>query len=299
INSGCGLKDHRYSPSEKPGAGIPLTLATERAESIRDVRYELSFNVPESVAQPIAGHVDVRFTLDDISHPVVLDFEPGAPAIASISVHNRPIAVDIVNGHIVIDKNFVSPGENSVEISFRAGDASLNRNPDFMYALFVPARAHLAFPCFDQPDLKARYTLALDVPAAWQSVSNGEETLREQNGDRVHISYAETKPIPTYLFTFATGKFEVETGERNGRTFHMFHRETDPKKVERNRDAIFDLHAKALAWLEDYTQIPYPFGKINFVLIPSFQFHGMEHPSATYYNASGIILDESATEHQM
>ncbi len=83
--------------------------------------------------------------------------------------------------------------------------------------------------------------------------------------------------MPTYLFAFAAGKFSVETADRDGRTFRMFHRETDAAKVARNRDAIFDLHARALAWLEDYTGIPYPFGKFDFVLIPSFQFGGMEH----------------------
>ena len=78
----------------------------------------------------------------------------------------------------------------------------------------------------------------------------------------------------------------------------MFHRETDTAKVARNRDAIFDLHAKALAWLEDYTGIPYPWGKFDFVLIPSFQFGGMEHAGAILYNASGLMLEESATINQ-
>ena len=76
----------------------------------------------------------------------------------------------------------------------------------------------------------------------------------------------------------------------------MFHRETDAAKVARNRDAIFDLQARAIAWLEDYTGIPYPFGKFDFVLIPSFQFGGMEHPGAVFYNASSLLLDESATQ---
>ena len=79
----------------------------------------------------------------------------------------------------------------------------------------------------------------------------------------------------------------------------MLHRETDAAKVARNRDAIFDLHAAALAWLENYTGIPYPFGKFDFVLIPSFQFSGMEHPGAILYNAGSMLLDESATENQM
>jgi aminopeptidase N len=279
--------------------GISLPLAADRAESIHDVRYDLSFSIPGALSMPIAGKETIRFRATRLSAPLALDFDPGAPSITSISSQGRRIAPNLINGHILLAKEFLVAGENSIEIVFRAGDASLNRNSDFMYALFVPARAHLAFPCFDQPDLKARYTLELTVPAGWQTVSNGAEIQRETVGDHVRVRFAETKPIPTYLFTFAAGRFQVETAERHGLVFRMFHRETDANKVKRNRDAIFDLHARALAWLEDYTQIPYPFGKFDFVLIPSFQFGGMEHPGAIYYNASSILLDESATENQM
>ena len=79
----------------------------------------------------------------------------------------------------------------------------------------------------------------------------------------------------------------------------MFHRETDAARLRRNREAIFDLHAQALEWLEAYTGIPYPFGKFDFVLIPSFQFSGMEHAGAVYYNANSLLLDETATQNQM
>ena len=275
VAMGCSSRVNDNENSPEPG--ISLGLATRRAQSIRNIRYDLSFSIPAAASENIQGRETVRFTLDDASHPVILDFEPGAGYLTSVSSRGRRIAVHTGNGHIIIAKEFITPGENSIEIAFRAGDASLNRNPDFLYALFVPARAHLAFPCFDQPDLKARYSLELIVPQEWESVSNGAETEREPSGNRVSIHYAETQPLPTYLFAFAAGKFQVETAERDGRTFRMYHRETDAQKVARNRDAIFDLHAKALAWLEDYTQIPYPFGKFDFVLIPSFQFGGMEH----------------------
>ena len=66
-------------------------------------------------------------------------------------------------------------GANRIEFEFTAGDEALNRNDEFLYTLFVPARAQLAFPCFDQPDLKARYTLSLTVPDGWQAVANGAE----------------------------------------------------------------------------------------------------------------------------
>jgi aminopeptidase N len=79
----------------------------------------------------------------------------------------------------------------------------------------------------------------------------------------------------------------------------MFHRETDAAKVARNRAAIFDLHATAIAYMERYTGIPYAFGKFDFVLIPAFQFGGMEHAGKILYNATGLLLDESATQNQL
>lgn len=73
----------------------------------------------------------------------------------------------------------------------------------------------------------------------------------------------------------------------------MYYRETDSVKVKRNSDEVFSLHAKSLAWLEDYTAIKYPFGKFDFVLIPSFQYGGMEHPGSIFYNESSLFLDEN------
>ena len=282
-----------------PEPGIALALAEERAARLSNIRYDLAFTIPESASEPIAGTAAIRFALKDASRPVVLDFAPAADHLTSVSAGGRAASYRAVNGHIVISPRALAEGENTVEIAFRAGDASLNRNPEFLYSLFVPARAHLAFPCFDQPDLKARFTVALTAPAAWEAIANGAETSRETVGHQVRVRFAETQPIPTYLLAFAVGRFQIETAQRHGRTFRMFHRETDAAKVARNRDAAFDLHAAALRWLEDYTGIPYPFGKFEFLLVPSFQFSGMEHPGAVYYNAASVLLDESATENQV
>jgi len=60
----------------------------------------------------------------------------------------------MTNGHIVIDRSLLSKSYNRVEVGFRAGDLSLNRNDEYLYTLFVPDRASTAFPCFDQPDIK-------------------------------------------------------------------------------------------------------------------------------------------------
>jgi aminopeptidase N len=283
-----------------PDLGISEALARERSARISNLRYDLAFTVPAERAQPVAGRALIRFTLSTAAEPLVLDYQPDhSGLLRAVEANGTKTIVRQVNGHIIIPAGSLREGDNSLELDFNAGDVPLNRNDEFLYTIFVPARAHLAFPCFDQPDLKARWSLAMDVPDGWQAVGNGAEIDRQQSGGRTRVRFAGTQPISTYLFAFAAGKFTVEQAERNGRVFRMFHRETDAAKVARNREAIFDLHAGALSWLEKYTEIPYPFGKFDFVAVPAFQFGGMEHPGAIFYNANGLLLDESATQDQM
>ena len=281
-----------------PGRGIPETLALERAEVIRALRYDLSFVIPADGREAVQGRAVIRFTLV-APHRVVFDFAQPPDRVKAVRAGGASVTPVFEDGHLVIPDQATRSGENEITIDFVAGNEPFNRDPEFLYTLFVPARAHRAFPCFDQPDLKARYTLALEVPAGWETMANSPVVATDTDGVRTQVRFAETLPLPTYLFSFVTGRFVVETAERNGRQFRMLHRETDAAKVARNRDAIFDLHAAALSWLEDYTAIPYPFDKFDFVAVPSFQFGGMEHPGAILYNATALLLDESATQNQM
>ena len=282
-----------------PVAGVALDLATSRAANIRDLRYDLALSIPEQLAARVTGTTVIRFTLKDAGAPLVIDFETSREHVKSVDANGKPAAFTYDNGHIVVPAASLVSGANAIRIVFDAGDASLNRSQDFLYTLFVPARARLALPVFDQPDLKGRWTVALEHPAAWRSAANGAEVSRITTGTRTHVKFAETQPLPTYLAAFIAGDFKVEESHQGGRTFRMFHRETDTAKVARNREAIFELHSRALAFLEDYTGIPYAFGKFDFVAIPAFQFGGMEHAGKILYNASGLMLDESATQNQL
>ncbi len=281
----------RPAPAD-PEAGVPLALAEDRAARVSNIRYDIRFVVPALQTDAVSGEVTIRFDLKDASRPLAIDFAGPADALRTVTVSGHSASTRWVNEHVLVSPKDLRTGANEITLQFRSADAPLNRNPEFLYALFVPARARQAFPCFDQPDLKAKYSLSLEVPEGWEALSNGAEVSRAAGV----VRFAETKPIPTYLFTFAAGRFEIETAARNGRPFRMLHREPDAEKVARNRDAIFDLHAGALAWLERYTTIDYPFGKFDFLLVPAFQFGGMEHPGSIYYRASALLLDTSATQ---
>ncbi len=80
---------------------------------------------------------------------------------------------------------------------------------------------------------------------------------------------------------------------------HGYYRETDSSKIRLSLDSLFRIQARSIAFLEDYTQIPFPFQKFDFVAIPDFQFGGMEHVGAIQYKASSLFLDGSATREQL
>lgn len=282
-----------------PERGVPLDLARQRHAMLSDLRYDLHLEVPARQDVPVAGRVEIAFTRARAAGDLVLDFAGADTPAPAVSANGTAVEPLIDAGHLVVPAAALRDGANRVTVRFVAGDGPLNRAEEFLYSLFVPARAHRAFPCFDQPDLKARVTLSLDLPAGWTAVANGAEASREERSGRVLVRFAETPPISTYLLAFAAGRFTVESAERGGRVYRMFHRETDAAKLARNREVIFDLHARALAWLEQYTDIPYPWGKFDFFLVPAFQFGGMEHPGAIFYNAPVLLLDESATQAQL
>ncbi|HEX9726891.1 MAG TPA: M1 family aminopeptidase [Gemmatimonadales bacterium] len=280
-------------------AGVSWQLAEHRAAVLSALRYDLAFTIPPTLDSPVTGTVTVRFVLADASDPVVLDFVQPDVHVRSVTIGDHPVSYEARNDHVVVAAEHFTRGENALTVDFVATETSLNRNPDFLYTLFVPDRARFTFPLFDQPNLKGQYTLTLSLPEGWRAVSNTAETVRESTASGVRITFGRTAPISSYLFSFAAGAFRVDVAERSGRAMRMYHRETDDDLLARNRDAIFDLHAAALDWLEDYTARPFPFDKFDFVLIPSFQYGGMEHPGAILYRAGGLLLEASATQNQL
>jgi aminopeptidase N len=279
--------------------GVSLALAQSRKERLSDINYQLEFRVPDVVEQPIQAIEKLSFILGDVSDDLLLDFRESKDKLKGIFVNDQSSEINFVNEHIIINNDLLRRGKNIIEFNFFAGETSLNRNEDFLYTLFVPDRARTAFPCFDQPNLKATYELTLDLPSNWTAIGNGPVALLSVKDGRKNIQFEKSDLISTYLFSFVAGEFKTITKVINGREMTMLHRETDTVKVNRNADLAFYLHDASIRWLEEYTAIPYPFKKFDFALIPSFQYGGMEHVGAIQYQANSILLDEDPSQSQL
>ena len=282
--------------------GISQELALHRKVNIRELQYALHFNIPQQKDSAIQANIDIAFALDH-QQEIIIDYrEP--ENIHTVTANGNPTEYKLHNEHLIIPKSALQQGENHVGITFTAGNQSLNRREDFLYTLLVPDRARTVFPCFDQPDMKATFTLSLQVPQEWTAVSNspvvnqsisGKECSSNLSGStRKTLVFAPTEPLSTYLFSFVAGKFSSETYNDGKHTFTAYHRETDPHRIAQ-LPTIFGQVAASLQWLEEYTGVPYPFAKYDFIILPGFQYGGMEHTGATLYNDGRMFLSKNPT----
>ena len=281
----CSCTNH----SSHYDAGVSRDLATWRKATIEGLKYNIDINLVENV-----GCVDIAFELKQ-SEEIVVDFR-ATENILDVKLNGGAVKHKIFNEHIVIADSEVRAGDNIINIAFKVDNQSLNRNDEFLYTLLVPDRARTLFPCFDQPDMKASYTLALTIPEEWEAVSNSVITSEEQDKATAtkRVSFAPTEPLSTYLFSFVAGKLYKSTYDDGTHTFTAYYRETEPKRLAQ-LEVIFSEVKNSLEWLEEYTGIPYPFTKYDIIILPGFQYGGMEHTGATLYNDRQMFLSDNPT----
>lgn len=155
---------------------------------------------------------------------------------------------------------------------------------------FEAADARRAFPCFDEPSFKARFTLTLDVPSHLVAIANGP-VIRETDlgGGRKEVEFAETPPISSYLVAYTVGPYEATpvTTTSTGWPVRVFL----PRGMASKGIYARDAHARSLEYLEDYTAIPYPYTKVDAIGVPDFEAGAMENPGAITYRLTAIAAD--------
>ena len=311
----AGFSAGHAAPELEPG--VPQSLARWRAQRYRDVHYAVSLELVPN-ADRVRGQLALELTLPTpragSSHgkgalpDLILDWRPTSPQsrLDALEVNGRATELQLVSEHLVVPARALRPGRNRITLAFeapvQAAGSAITRYRDredgaeYLYTLFVPSDASTVFPCFDQPDLKARFTLELSLPEGWSAVSNSPVAKRE--GARVR--FAQTPPLSTYLFAFAAGPFEAITagdsnlpspaGEGSGvraaqRTqpgeavpaTRLYVRRSRLARAQAEAPEVLRLNRAALEYYARFFGHPYPFSKYDLVLIPEFPYGGMEH----------------------
>ncbi|MFV0387684.1 MAG: M1 family aminopeptidase, partial [Pyrinomonadaceae bacterium] len=286
-----------------------------------NVRYKLRISI-EKNAPLMYGTVEAHVNITDegAANDLVLDWrttqflnDKNKPYAKVLSVNAQKANAGKVlsihqDEHLIIPKNLLKPGENTIEIEFaspvKTSGAATTRYIDkedggeYIYTLFVPSDASTAFPVFDQPDLKARFDLSLTIPAAWKPIANNpQSTVPIQNTNSKTYRFDETQPISTYVFAFAAGDFTEFTDDESAENpkTKIYVRKSQIEKFSPHSKDIFRLQKTSIKFYEEYFDFEFPFSKYDLVLIPEFPFGGMEHAGATFVRESSIIFPTEPT----
>ncbi|MGI9608334.1 MAG: M1 family metallopeptidase [Acidimicrobiales bacterium] len=156
---------------------------------------------------------------------------------------------------------------------------------------FQSTDARRAFPCFDEPDMKATFDITLNVDPAHLAVSNGAEVSRSTRDDGLHsVTFAQTMVMSSYLVAFVVGPLEATPPAMAGDVpVRIVHR---PGRGHLTGFAI-EVATAALAYFENYYGIPYPTDKLDMIALPDFAMGAMENLGCITYREILLLVDPS------
>ncbi|MFM7719469.1 MAG: M1 family metallopeptidase [Actinomycetota bacterium] len=279
---------------------LPRTVVPER--------YELEV-VPDLATRTFTGSVRVELTVREPVREIVLNAVALDLADAVVlDGGDDPVAVrEIVlepadeRARIVLDGDLL-PGPATLSLGFSGAlnpklagfYPSTYRDADGVEHVvgttqFESTDARRAFPCWDEPDLKAVFAVSLVVEEGHLAVSNAREIGREPAGPgRVRVRFADSMRMATYLVAYVVGDLEVtEPVDVDGTALRIVH---VPGKGDLTRFGL-EAGAAALRYFAGYYGIAYPGDKLDMVALPDFAQGAMENLGCITYREALLLVD--------
>ncbi|MEX2288780.1 MAG: aminopeptidase N [Mycobacteriales bacterium] len=151
--------------------------------------------------------------------------------------------------------------------------------------------AQRIFACFDQPDLKATFTLAVDAPVDWTVVGNTRGTRIGQRW-----TFPPTERISTYLFTLAAGPWHSTYRNHDGIEMGLHCRRSLSPHLDADLEELFGITAQCMDFQQQTFGRPYPFGdSYDQLFVPEFNHGAMENPGAVTFTED-LVFRSRVTE---
>jgi aminopeptidase N len=144
----------------------------------------------------------------------------------------------------------------------------------YVYAFVYIDQAPKVFACFDQPDLKAKYTFTVRTPEDWQVLGNAAPHQLSPG----HWRLDETPPQASYLTTLLAGPYASVYHDHNGIKLGFHCRDSLAQYVEVDAEELFEITGQCLDHYEQLFGVRYPFGKLDHVYVPEFSLLSLDHP---------------------
>ncbi|MDA0770603.1 MAG: hypothetical protein BZY79_05690 [SAR202 cluster bacterium Casp-Chloro-G4] len=217
-----------------------------------------------------------NITYDDKQETVTFDF-----------------GVNLAEGAASLDIAFTGDLNDKLRGFYRSQYQDIDGNDQLMASTqFESTDARRAFPCWDEPALKATFELTLVIPSGLTAVSNMPVVSESEANSSKTITFAESPIMSTYLLAFVIGDLTyIEKTGDNGTLMRVF--------TTRGREAqgqfALETSLRLLKFFNGYFGIPYPLPKMDHIAIPDFAAGAMENWGAITYRETALLVDPDNT----
>ncbi|EPS43001.1 hypothetical protein H072_3011 [Dactylellina haptotyla CBS 200.50] len=164
---------------------------------------------------------------------------------------------------------------------------------------FESCDARQAFPCFDEPNLKAAFDFSMTVPTSWTALSNMPVQSETPADSGLKVVKFETSPkMSTYLYAWACGEFEyVETHtkrEYNGNSIPV--RVYTTQGLKEQGQFALDNAAKIVDYFSEVFDIDYPLPKVDMLAVHEFSHGAMENWGLITYRTTAVLYEDGKSD---
>ncbi len=273
--------------------------AAERATLLRDLHYAVHLDLTRG-DEVFGAAVTVTFDADAGAETFI---DCTAREVTEVVLNGEPVPTDRIEPTRIQLPPLARRNELTVVATMEYRNIgkglSFFRDPTddgvYLHSQFEPHDAHLVYPCFDQPDLKATFDVSVDAPADWVVVSNNPVVERPAEGAAGRWVFSTTPVISTYITAVVAGTYTSVHEQHGELDMGWYVRRSLAEHLD--ADELFELTRQGLDWYAEAFGRPYPFAKYDQLLVPEFQAGAMENPGCITYSEL-YVFRSKVTESQ-
>ncbi|MEO7071979.1 MAG: M1 family metallopeptidase [Rhodanobacter sp.] len=275
--------------------------------------YQLAFKV-DPAQQDFSGTTTIKMKLTEASDHVWLD--GNALKVSKVTITDAAgkthegtyTAVEPKAGVVRVDfGSTLQPQALTVRFEYTAPlNAQLQglykvsaKGQPYAMTQMEPISARFAFPGFDEPRFKTPFDISITVPDGQTVVANTAQvkSAPAEQGWKT-VTFAQTKPLPTYLVAFAVGPWDIaaapDIAPGTYRKTPLPLRGVAPAGEAHRMAHVLSETPSIIHALEDYYGFGYPFDKLDLLAAPDFSAGAMENPGLVTFRDWLLLLDKDS-----
>ena len=279
-----------------PGLNLSRAEAQDRAEHLYVNSYTVTLDVTKG-EETFYSKSEVSFTCNKPGYATFIDAV--GRSVISATLNGAAVDVSGFDGESIFLTNLAADNSLIIEMEaeYSKSGEGLQRSVDpadgevYLYSQGETAHIRNMFACFDQPSLKATFTLTVTTPGHWQAVSNNPVESKVAKGELVEWTFKTTPRIPTYLDALIAGPYssvhDVYKGEKEI-PLGIYCRKSMMQYLD--PEDIFLITKQGFEYFEKVFGLAYPFEKYDQIAVVDFNFGAMENAGAVTFREDVLVF---------